>query len=157
MKATVNKDSKCLIANSDHKNFTETNEVIEEGSVLNGDIKNVEGLRRGEPFTYRLFITKEGKILYGNIFENYHLCVPHIRKYVILVGCGKQHFNEVFVPYKNGYYVRVVDKISRFKVVDLASFHTYLTQIVESSQKSFQLFFNPDDLDIKKESLKICL
>lgn len=100
---------------------------------------------------------KEGKILYGNIFENYHLCVPHIRKYVILVGCGKQHFNEVFVPYKNGYYVRVVDKISRFKVVDLASFHTYLTQIVESSQKSFQLFFNPDDLDIKKESLKICL
>jgi hypothetical protein len=66
MKATVNKDSKCLIANSDHKNFTETNEVIEEGSILNGDIKNVEGLRRGEPFTYRLFITKEGKILYLN-------------------------------------------------------------------------------------------
>ena len=29
MKATVNKDSKCLIANSDHKNFTETNEVID--------------------------------------------------------------------------------------------------------------------------------
>lgn len=66
MKATVNKDSKYLIANSDHKNFTETNEVIEEGSVLEGDVKNVEGLRRGEPFTYRLFITKEGKILYLN-------------------------------------------------------------------------------------------
>lgn len=66
MKVTVNKDSKFLVANNDHKNFTETDEAVEEGTILNGNAINVQGLRRGEPFTYRLFITPDKKILYLN-------------------------------------------------------------------------------------------
>lgn len=64
MKVVVNKDSKFLVANSEHKNFTESNESVEQGTILNGEEKNVLGKRRGEPFSYRLFITKEGKIIY---------------------------------------------------------------------------------------------
>lgn len=64
MKVVVNKDSKFLVANSEHKNFTESNELVEQGTILNGEEKNVLGKRRGEPFSYRLFITKEGKIIY---------------------------------------------------------------------------------------------
>jgi len=66
MKVRVNKDSKILIANNEHKNFTETDEIIEEGTILNGNAINVKGLRRGEPFTYRLFITPKKEILYLN-------------------------------------------------------------------------------------------
>lgn len=64
MKVIVNKDSKFLVANSEHKNFTESGEVVEQGTILNGEEKNVLGKRRGEPFSYRLFITKDGKIIY---------------------------------------------------------------------------------------------
>jgi hypothetical protein len=64
MKVLVNQDSKVLIPNSEHKNFTETNEVIGKENVLSGEIKNVEGLRKGKPFTYRLFITNNNKIIY---------------------------------------------------------------------------------------------
>ncbi len=66
MKVVVNKDSKLLIANNEHKNFTETDELIEEGTILNGNAINVKGLRRGEPFNYRLFITPNKQILYLN-------------------------------------------------------------------------------------------
>lgn len=66
MKVIVNKDNKVLIANKEHKNFTETDEIIEEGTILNGNAINVKGLRRGEPFMYRLFITPKKEILYLN-------------------------------------------------------------------------------------------
>ena len=66
MKVVVNKDSKFLIANNEHKNFTETDELVEEGTILNGNAINVKGLRRGEPFTYRLFVTPKNEILYLN-------------------------------------------------------------------------------------------
>jgi hypothetical protein len=69
MKARVIKDTKYLIANKDHKNFTESNELVEQDTILKGEQRNIEGLRRGEPFTYRLFITNEGKILYLNNVE----------------------------------------------------------------------------------------
>jgi hypothetical protein len=69
MEVRVLKDTKYLIANPDHKNFTESGEMIEEGSVLKGEPKAIQGLRRGEPFVYRLFITEEGKILYLNNIE----------------------------------------------------------------------------------------
>lgn len=64
MKVLVNQDSKVLIPNPEHKNFTESNEVIGKENVLHGEIKNVQGLRRGEPFTYRLFVTNDNKIIY---------------------------------------------------------------------------------------------
>ena len=69
MDVRVVKDTKYLIANQDHKNFTESAEVIEQGSILTGEPKAIQGLRRGEPFTYRLFITNKGKILYLNNVE----------------------------------------------------------------------------------------
>lgn len=69
MKARVIKDTKYLIANKDHKNFTESSELVEQDTILKGEPRNIEGLRRGEPFTYRLFITNEGKILYLNNVE----------------------------------------------------------------------------------------
>jgi hypothetical protein len=66
MKVFVNKDTKFLTANSDHKNFTETDEIAQAETMLEGNNRNVAGLRRGKPFTYRVFITNDNKILYQN-------------------------------------------------------------------------------------------
>jgi hypothetical protein len=69
MEVTVTKDSKYLIPNAQHQNFTESTEWVGEGVMLNGDFANIEGKRRGEPFTYKLFITEDKKILYQNSVE----------------------------------------------------------------------------------------
>jgi hypothetical protein len=37
--------------------------------LLKGNFANIEGLRRGEPFTYKLFITEDKNILYQNSVE----------------------------------------------------------------------------------------
>lgn len=66
MKVIVKNDAKFLIANPDHKNFTETEDIAESGSILEGNNRNVAGLRRGKPFTYRVFVTNDNKILYQN-------------------------------------------------------------------------------------------
>jgi len=59
-------DSKYLIPNTQHKNFTESNEVVRKGSKIKGDFKVINGNRKGQPFAYRVFVTNEGKILYNN-------------------------------------------------------------------------------------------
>ena len=59
-------DCKILIPNKEHKNFTETKEGFKTGDLLTGRFVNIEGNRRGEPFTYRLFITNDEKIIYKN-------------------------------------------------------------------------------------------
>lgn len=64
MEVVVNQDSKFLTANAEHQNFTETTENIGEGNILKGEPKNIQGLRRGKPFTYRVFITNDKKIIY---------------------------------------------------------------------------------------------
>ena len=69
MEVTVTKDSKYLIPNATHQNFTESTECVGEGVMLNGNFANIEGKRRGEPFTYKLFITEDKKILYQNSVE----------------------------------------------------------------------------------------
>lgn len=69
MEVTVTKDSKYLIPNATHQNFTESTEWVGEGVMLNGNFANIEGKRRGEPFTYKLFITEDKKILYQNSVE----------------------------------------------------------------------------------------
>jgi hypothetical protein len=66
MEVIVNKDSKYLIPNQEHRNFTESNDYVGEGNLLRGNFANIEGLRRGEPFTYKLFITEDKNILYQN-------------------------------------------------------------------------------------------
>ncbi len=70
MEAILIKDAKVLIPNNDHKNFTETNQVIPKGTKVSGSIKNIQGLRRGEPFTYRLFNTNNNQLIYLNNLEN---------------------------------------------------------------------------------------
>lgn len=62
----VVKTSKVLLPNSEHQNFTETKELIEEGDTLNGTYKSIKGLRRGKPFSYRVFVDENGNIIYSN-------------------------------------------------------------------------------------------
>lgn len=66
IQAIISKDTNYLIPNKEHKNFTDSNEQVNEGSEVFGDFKIVSGLRKGKPFEYRLFFTKNGKILYAN-------------------------------------------------------------------------------------------
>lgn len=58
-----------LKANKEHKNFTETKEVIPMGTTLYGKTIMVDGLRRGQPFKYRLFSTNNKKIIHLNKIE----------------------------------------------------------------------------------------
>lgn len=66
MKVKVIEDAMVLLPNKEHQNFTEGNEVIEKNTILNGNVRYVQGMRRGEPFTYKVFITKNKKIIYLN-------------------------------------------------------------------------------------------
>ena len=66
MQVVTSKDAPILIPNKDHKNFTMNGVVIPSGVELEGEKKEVQGLRRGKPFTYRLFITKDNQIIYSN-------------------------------------------------------------------------------------------
>lgn len=64
--AIVIQNTNFLIPNNEHKNFTETTEVARVGGTIVGEFRNINGLRKGKPFMYRLFFTKDGKILYAN-------------------------------------------------------------------------------------------
>lgn len=66
MKVVTTKDAAILIPNQDHKNFTMNGVVIPKGVELEGEKKQVAGLRRGKPFTYRLFVTNNKQIIYSN-------------------------------------------------------------------------------------------
>ena len=55
-----------LIPNKEHQNFTESDLAARVGDTIRGEFKNVNGLRKGKPFEYRLFFTNDGKILYAN-------------------------------------------------------------------------------------------
>ncbi len=55
MKVTVTEDAKILVPNKEHKNFTESNDLIKHGTVLEGEEALIKGKRRGEDFVYRLF------------------------------------------------------------------------------------------------------
>lgn len=64
MDVITNEEAKILIPNKGHQNFVFSGKKIEEGTKLKGTPKNIEGKRRGEPFTYRLFITDKNEIIY---------------------------------------------------------------------------------------------
>jgi hypothetical protein len=65
MEAIVLEDAKVLVPNKEHKNFTESNEFIPKGETLIGEFKSIHGLRRGQPFSFRVFITDKGQIIYS--------------------------------------------------------------------------------------------
>lgn len=66
MKVQLKEDANILLPNKEHQNFTETGDVLDEGTILNGEFKEIQGKRRGEPFTYRLFISDKNQIIYQN-------------------------------------------------------------------------------------------
>lgn len=66
MQVKVIEKANILVPNKEHKNFTESNEFIEANTLLDGNAININGLRRGSPFTYRLFVTDNNKIIYLN-------------------------------------------------------------------------------------------
>lgn len=66
---TILQDAPILKPNVEHKNFTETSEIFEKGSKVKGDWKEINGLRRGKPFTYKVFITDENEIIYSKFVE----------------------------------------------------------------------------------------
>lgn len=64
MKVITCSDIPVLIPNEQHKNFTESDVIIPKGTTLTGEFKKITGLRRSEPFTYRLFYTNKDQIIY---------------------------------------------------------------------------------------------
>lgn len=69
MKGLLIKDAPVLIPNKEHKNFTENGVVLQKGNVIKGQPRTVEGLRRGKPFTYKLFFTDNNQIIYLNTIK----------------------------------------------------------------------------------------
>jgi len=70
MQVKIITESNYLTPNKDHKNFTDSIESANVGDKVEGEFKNISGLRKGQPFVYRLFVTKNGKILYANTVES---------------------------------------------------------------------------------------
>ena len=66
MQVSTIEDANVLKPNRDHKTFVESGEVIPSNTTLQGNEKYISGLRRGEAFTYKLFITNDKKIIYLN-------------------------------------------------------------------------------------------
>lgn len=64
MIATTLTDAAILVPNKEHKNFTDTGKVIPTNTEINGNPTVVKGLRRGQPFEYKLFVTDKNEIIY---------------------------------------------------------------------------------------------
>ena len=64
--AVIIEDAQVLVPNKEHKNFTQTRETLPKGREIVGTFKSIKGKRRGEDFTYRVFITDNGEIIYSN-------------------------------------------------------------------------------------------
>lgn len=64
MLVITEENSPILINNDEHKNFVETDKILPKGTTLDGEYKNIIGLRRGKKFMYRLFVDKDGIIVY---------------------------------------------------------------------------------------------
>ena len=66
IKGVITEDTKTLIPNKEHKNFTETNTIIPKGTIVEGEMKSIQGKRKGEDFLYRVFFTNDGHIIFQN-------------------------------------------------------------------------------------------
>lgn len=64
MRAVVTENTNILIPNPSHKNFTRSHEMLAKGTEVNGEAKNITGLKRNEPFVYKLFYTDKNQIIY---------------------------------------------------------------------------------------------
>ena len=66
MKVVVERDANVLMPNKQHQNFTDSGIVIPAGNILEGQIKKINGLRRGKPFEYKIFLTDQNQFIYLN-------------------------------------------------------------------------------------------
>jgi hypothetical protein len=57
-------DAPILIPNKEHSNFTQSNKVIGKGTLIEGNELFINGKRRGEDFTYKLFRTKDNNLIH---------------------------------------------------------------------------------------------
>jgi hypothetical protein len=57
-------DTPVLVPNKEHQNFTRTATILPKGLLLEGEPITVSGKRRGEPFDYKLFYTKDNKFIH---------------------------------------------------------------------------------------------
>lgn len=64
MKYITVEDAQILIPNKEHKNFTDTGKIIEAETIVEGNPVEIQGLRKGEPFTYRMFKTQNGQLIF---------------------------------------------------------------------------------------------
>jgi hypothetical protein len=62
-------DAPILKPNKEHQNFTESDLVLKKGTKIKGDFKIINGLRRGKPFPYKIFITSKEDIIYSKNVE----------------------------------------------------------------------------------------
>jgi len=66
MKVFTIEDAKVLVPNKEHQNFTATDIIIPSGTNLDGEVKIINGKRRGQPFQYKLFYTTDNQFIYLN-------------------------------------------------------------------------------------------
>lgn len=62
-------DSPVLKFNMKHRNFNETGQLLTKGSTIEGQAQNIQGKRRGNPFTYRVIqvsINNNNRFIYSN-------------------------------------------------------------------------------------------
>lgn len=64
IKATTISDAAILVPNKEHKNFTDTGKVIPKNTEIFGNPTIIKGLRRGQPFEYKLFVTNKNEFIY---------------------------------------------------------------------------------------------
>ena len=57
-------DASILVPNKEHKNFTDTGKVILKDTEILGNPTVIQGLRRGQPFEYKLFVTDKNEFIY---------------------------------------------------------------------------------------------
>lgn len=58
-----------LMPNMEHKNFTESSYDIPKGTTIKGNYSVINGLRRGKPFDYKVFITQKDQIIYSKFVK----------------------------------------------------------------------------------------
>ncbi len=94
LELTTLADAPLLIPNPSHKNFTQTDEYIPKGTKVKGEIKTIKGLRRGQPFNYKLFLT-------DNKFIHLNKVQPNMKDVEVTLGAdGIQDQTTVSIPQK---------------------------------------------------------
>lgn len=63
-------DADILVPNKEHKNFTNSGKKIPKETTLTGNPIVISGLRRGEPFSYKLFVTDKQEYIYLKNIKN---------------------------------------------------------------------------------------